>query len=450
MLSLPLLLSSLADLPAADGSAGGAPQQHAQLARCDYSVGGPTVSSRSNTIQQLAFGAVAFAQDCDEAEARGPGILNLTSLGVTELVAGEMASIEVLIRSCTLAWPFRYGEVWLDWRGSGQFERLVDSVGGTYEPSMTGPFQFRFRVPADAALGETRLRVGTYECGSCFREAGEWERLNPCHEGTDVTMADLAVRIVAPPSPVAAAVAALPPASADVGGSQTAELSSKTARISNVEPRRDTEGNILNAHDGALYSFEPGHYLLIGTSYYECEGFTNCSSHIGDCGWQDNNFRCGKTPFVRQINSIKTKPRSFYQDRLGTNVGKTPSLFSRSAYSSTDLQTWKLESSNLLPTRPRGGANFRPKILKNKAGTYVMWFNFQPPTPNIPGWYSVATSKVRQNGLLSHLCIEMMILPRQARDKHREYSKPVEFFEERDWNKDHHSRAGERKQSLSF
>ena len=125
------------------------------------------------------------------------------------------------------------------------------------------------------------------------------------------------------------------------------------AVISNVEPRRDSDGNILNAHDGALYSFSPGQYLLIGTSYAECESFTNCSSHIGDCGWQDNNF---------------------------------------SAYSSSDLQTWKLESSNMVPDRPRGGANFRPKILRNKAGTYVMWYNFQPPAPNIPGYYTVATS----------------------------------------------------------
>jgi hypothetical protein len=123
--------------------------------------------------------------------------------------------------------------------------------------------------------------------------------------------------------------------------------------ISNVEPRRDSEGNILNAHDGALYSFSPGHYLLIGTSYAECESFTNCSSHIGDCGWQDNNF---------------------------------------SAYSSSDLQTWHLESSDMVPARPRGGANFRPKIVQNNAGTYVMWYNFQPPTPNIPGYYTVATS----------------------------------------------------------
>jgi hypothetical protein len=47
--------------------------------------------------------------------------------------------------------------------------------------------------------------------------------------------------------------------------------------ISNVEPRKDTKGRILNAHDGGMYEFE-GQWVLIGTSYAECESFTNCSS----------------------------------------------------------------------------------------------------------------------------------------------------------------------------
>ena len=55
-------------------------------------------------------------------------------------------------------------------------------------------------------------------------------------------------------------------------------------------------------------------------------------------------------------------------------------LFQFSVYSSTDLKTCrKLVSGNMLPVRPRGGANFRPKILQNKAGTYVIWFNHIQP-----------------------------------------------------------------------
>lgn len=111
---------------------------------------------------------------------------------------------------------------------------------------------------------------------------------------------------------------------------------------------------VINAHDGALYHVG-SRYFLVGTSYFECEGFTNCSSHIGDCGWQDNNF---------------------------------------SLYSSADLQSWRLESANLLPNRPAGGANFRPKLLHHKQNDeWLMWFNYQPPTPNIPGYYVVARSK---------------------------------------------------------
>eukprot|EP01050_Picozoa_sp_SAG11_P013478 SAG11_NODE_1577_length_4652_cov_12.631013_3_plen_101_part_00 len=38
-----------------------------------------------------------------------------------------------------------------------------------------------------------------------------------------------------------------------------------TTTISNVEPRRDTSGAILNAHDGAMYHVN-GTYYLVGTS----------------------------------------------------------------------------------------------------------------------------------------------------------------------------------------
>lgn len=131
------------------------------------------------------------------------------------------------------------------------------------------------------------------------------------------------------------------------------------AVINNVEPRRTTDGKIINAHDGALYEFETGVFTLIGTAYSECEGLTNCSSRIGDCGWQDNNF---------------------------------------AAYISTDLMNWTLASSDLIPDRTpelRQGANFRPKVVKNKDGEYVMWFNHQPGSHqrNIPGYYIVAVAK---------------------------------------------------------
>jgi hypothetical protein len=90
-----------------------------RLETCPYTVGGPSVSSRSATIQLIEFGDIHFEQDCDQAEARGPGLLNLTDLGETPLVPGEMASIKATFSSCTLAWPSRYGEVFLDFRREG-------------------------------------------------------------------------------------------------------------------------------------------------------------------------------------------------------------------------------------------------------------------------------------------------------------------------------------------
>eukprot|EP01045_Picozoa_sp_COSAG04_P033439 COSAG04_NODE_6923_length_1228_cov_1.375554_1_plen_75_part_10 len=41
------------------------------------------------------------------------------------------------------------------------------------------------------------------------------------------------------------------------GGAGAGRQGPAAALISNVQPRRDTTGTILNAHDGALYRFDP-------------------------------------------------------------------------------------------------------------------------------------------------------------------------------------------------
>ena len=57
----------------------------------------------------------------------------------------------------------------------------------------------------------------------------------------------------APPAATGASVEwGVPVAAAGLGRQGPA-----AALISNVEPRRDTTGAILNAHDGALYRFDP-------------------------------------------------------------------------------------------------------------------------------------------------------------------------------------------------
>jgi hypothetical protein len=279
-----------------------------QLARCPYTEGGPTVSSRTSTIQYISFGDIAFEQDCAEAEARGPGVLNLTALGVSELVAGELASIDVRIASCTLAWPHRYGEVWLDWRGSGQFERLVDSVGGTYEPSMTAPFKFRFRVPADAVPGVTRLRVGTYACQSCFREVGNWERLSPCHDGEDSTMADLAVRIVAPYNTLGVG------ASAPVAVSSALYYKLNGADVGSREwPAKFLKYGVLVADPGLSQSVLtkirrdlPGRKLIA----YTCMGWAYVRQPCTNC----TGSRCVGCPGSRCVDRLDSAGKPYWKD----------------------------------------------------------------------------------------------------------------------------------------
>ena len=50
-----------------------------------------------------------------------------------------------------------------------------------------------------------------------------------------------------------------------VGGN----LGNRTATISNVAPRRDTAGNIVNAHAGGVYVYG-GVYYLLGEHYKSC------------------------------------------------------------------------------------------------------------------------------------------------------------------------------------
>lgn len=100
----------------------------------------------------------------------------------------------------------------------------------------------------------------------------------------------------------------------------------------------DSDGNVLDAHDGKLYYFD-GVYYFYGTSY-------NCGFR-----WRTSNFT---TPFC-----------GFKQ------------------YSSTDLRIWKDEGYmfNANTTYYQTlcadtAACFRPKVIRNPTtGQYVMWMN---------------------------------------------------------------------------
>ena len=97
-------------------------------------------------------------------------------------------------------------------------------------------------------------------------------------------------------------------------------------KISNVEPRRDVQGNIIDAHDGCLQFFN-GRFYLYGTAYGTNDGWGTA-----------NRYR---------------------------------------VYSSPDLGTWTLEG-NLLTNQPKG-VYYRPYVVLNPTTKkYVLWYNWYP------------------------------------------------------------------------
>ena len=85
-------------------------------------------------------------------------------------------------------------------------------------------------------------------------------------------------------------------------------IESKEVIISNVKPRLDQDGNIVNAHDGCLVQFNQTYYLY-GTVYQKCHQLqTICDNQ---CGFINNTF---------------------------------------SLYTSRDLINWKLINENILPS----------------------------------------------------------------------------------------------------
>ena len=106
----------------------------------------------------------------------------------------------------------------------------------------------------------------------------------------------------------------------------------KAVNISNVEPRRDTKGTIMDIHDGTLTYFA-GQYYYFGASYGLCKeppGESGCSDiGVGKCGFQ-----------------------------LDHNV---------SLYTSSDLKTWDFKGHVFEMKRdsPVEAILFCPKVLYN-------------------------------------------------------------------------------------
>ena len=121
-------------------------------------------------------------------------------------------------------------------------------------------------------------------------------------------------------------------------GSPIAVVAAGEVTVSNVKPRRDIEGKIIDAHDGCLQKFGDRYYLY-GTAYGQTDGSA-----------KTNRYRC---------------------------------------YSSFDLVAWKLEG-DLLQRQPEG-MYYRPYVIYNaKTQKYVLWYLWYPKFWD--GRYGVATS----------------------------------------------------------
>jgi len=138
-------------------------------------------------------------------------------------------------------------------------------------------------------------------------------------------------------------------------------IENREVTLSNVVPRVDTNGNIIDAHDGNIVYYD-GLYYFFGPSYGLCKepaGPSGCSVwHPGGCGFQLNH-----------------------------NV---------SLYTSPDLSQWTNQGSVFqMTSMPNQGIMFCPKVLYNsKTNKWVLWFNFLPSTGSgvSQSLYSVAVS----------------------------------------------------------
>ena len=109
--------------------------------------------------------------------------------------------------------------------------------------------------------------------------------------------------------------------------------------ISNIEPRLDAQGQIIDAHDGRVIQFGEKFYWY-GTRYGDTSGFTTANTYV--------------------------------------------------CYSSTNMQTWSYEGE-LLANAP-AGVYYRPHVVYHqKRKRYVLWYNWYPKLWE--GQFGVAESK---------------------------------------------------------
>ena len=123
--------------------------------------------------------------------------------------------------------------------------------------------------------------------------------------------------------------------------------------IDNTQPRRTTDGQLMDAHDGNIVQWQAG-----GRYYYYAMGYQNCSDPAGIFSHVVAPYGC---PGVLK--------------RIGACGFRTDHAVN--VYSSPDLTNWTFEG-DALPTQARPkGVYFRPKVVYNRrTSEYVLWINF--------------------------------------------------------------------------
>ena len=142
-------------------------------------------------------------------------------------------------------------------------------------------------------------------------------------------------------------------------------LAVSSVTISNVVPRRTTDGAIINAHAGGIYNFS-GTFYLIGEHYKSCP-------HAGGNRTAD--------------------PLAIGNCEICGHTGSTFAL-----YESPDLKSWTLKTANVIPAL--GGPSYTlytPVLVYNAAlKYYVLMFQCDGGAACGPGQLQVRGSHTDQ------------------------------------------------------
>ena len=125
--------------------------------------------------------------------------------------------------------------------------------------------------------------------------------------------------------------------------------------ISNVNAKQDVSGMLMDAHDGTIMQWTTG-----GLYYFYAMGYQNCT------------LEHSKMPPQECPGIYKPFGSCGFRDDHAVRV-----------YSSPDLVQWTLLSDNALPFDARPyGIYFRPKVIRNPGGLYLLWINHLPNASN--------------------------------------------------------------------